>query len=372
MIKKPEEIIQEQVNPTKPRGGLGGLLDYARTRNNDTGLSRMQNFAAALDPLIMPEMRAGEGIRERGAQRVAAGNKNKTIQMLIDRNRQDLADLVQSGAINPGEAVNYMMQEASAEKQFGKQKELIDYENQFKAPPKPSAAEQRIQRLITENGLSRAVATGLVDGSIKLQPNPVTGITELINVKDFLTDKTETVETVQEEISEKGSFEDLKNIKSAFGIGGFGRDILNTITDSIGLGQPIGGEDAGRAIAALNNLATTTTLNLAAEFPGRPSNFTRERIEALTIKPKELSTGPARALQKATEMRKLMQSTYDAAINTMNNEALRVEDRNAARSALNSLEVTLNDYISLEKALSPASSIDVNQSDIDLMNDLLK
>ena len=127
MIKKPEQIIQEQVNPSKPRGGLGGLLDYARTRNNDTGLNRMQNFAAALDPLIMPEMRAGEAIRERGAQRVAAGNKNKTIQMLIDRNRQDLADLVQSGAINFGEAVNYMMQEASAEKQFNKQKELIDY-----------------------------------------------------------------------------------------------------------------------------------------------------------------------------------------------------------------------------------------------------
>jgi len=96
MMKTPEQIIQEQVNPTKPRGGLGGLLDYAKTRNNDTGLNRMQNFAAALDPLIMPEMRAGEGIRERGAQRVAAGNKNKTIQMLIDRNRQDLADLVQS------------------------------------------------------------------------------------------------------------------------------------------------------------------------------------------------------------------------------------------------------------------------------------
>ena len=71
-------------------------------------------------------------------------------------------------------------------------------------------------------------------------------------------------------------------------------------------------------------------------------------------------------------MRKLMQSTYDAAINTANNETLRVEDRNAARSALNGLEVALNDYISLEKALSPASSIDVNQSDIDLMNDLLK
>ena len=138
MIKKPEQIIQEQVNPSKPRGGLGGLLDYAKTRNNDTGLSRMQNFAAALDPLIMPEMRGGEAIRERGAQRVAAGNKNKTIQMLIARNRQDLADMVQSGAITPGEAVNYMMQEASADKEYGRELELAS--SRFNKTPTSFAA----------------------------------------------------------------------------------------------------------------------------------------------------------------------------------------------------------------------------------------
>ncbi len=109
MMKTPEQIIQEQVNPTKPRGGLGGLLDYAKTRNNDTGLSRMQNFAAALDPLILPEMRAGEGIRERGAQRVAAGNKNKTIEMLIARGREDLANLVKSGAITAQQAANVLL-----------------------------------------------------------------------------------------------------------------------------------------------------------------------------------------------------------------------------------------------------------------------
>ena len=372
MIKKPEEIIQDQVNPSKPRGGLGGLLDYARTRNNDTGLSRAQTFAAALDPLIMPEMRGGEAIRERGMQRVAAGNKNKTIEYLKANGFEDIANALATGSIDAGSAVNFAFQRASQEKQFGRQKELIDYENQLKGPPKLSAPEQRIQRLITENGLSREVATGLVDGSIKLIPNPLTGITELINVKDFLTDKTETTKTLPPEVSTDGKFEDLKDIKSAFGIEGAGRNILNTITDAVGLGQPLGGEDVGKATAALTNLATTTTLNLAAEFPGRPSNFTRERIEELTIKPGELSTGPARALQKATEMRKLMQSTYDAAINTMNNETLRVEDRNAARSALNSLEVALNDYISLEKALSPASSIEVDQTLVDQMNELLK
>jgi hypothetical protein len=129
MIKKPEQIIQEQMNPSQSRGGFGGLLDYARKRNENTGLSRMQNFAAALDPLIMPEMRAGEGIRERGMQRVAAGNKNKTVAYLRANNQEKLAEAVESGAIDAGQAINYMMQESSADKQFGRQKKLELFKN---------------------------------------------------------------------------------------------------------------------------------------------------------------------------------------------------------------------------------------------------
>jgi hypothetical protein len=129
MIKKPEQIIQEQMNPSQSRGGFGGLLDYARERNENTGLSRMQNFAAALDPLIMPEMRAGEGIRERGMQRVAAGNKNKTVAYLRANNQEKLAGAVESGAIDAGQAINYMMQEFSADKQFGRQQQLALFKN---------------------------------------------------------------------------------------------------------------------------------------------------------------------------------------------------------------------------------------------------
>ena len=111
MIKKPAEIIQDRMNPSQSRGGLGGLLDYAREQNPNTGLSKFQNFAAALDPLIMPEMRAGEAIRERGMQRVAAGNVNKTIQMLIDRGRQDLADMVQNGSLTMQQAASALLTE---------------------------------------------------------------------------------------------------------------------------------------------------------------------------------------------------------------------------------------------------------------------
>lgn len=103
MIKKPAEIIQDRMNPSQSRGGLGGLLDYAREQNPNTGLSRFQNFAAALDPLIMPEMRAGEAIRERGMQRVAAGNVNKTVEWLKNNGYADAAAVIKA---NPSAASN--------------------------------------------------------------------------------------------------------------------------------------------------------------------------------------------------------------------------------------------------------------------------
>lgn len=64
---------------------IQGLFGNLMKRNETTGLSPMQNFAQALDPLILPEMRMGEAIRQRGLQRVQDMRRNKTIQELETR-----------------------------------------------------------------------------------------------------------------------------------------------------------------------------------------------------------------------------------------------------------------------------------------------
>jgi len=106
-------------DPNKPKSGIRGLLDYAKKVNENTGLSRAESFAAALDPLIMKDMRAGDSIRAAGERRVAAGNKNKTIQMLIDSGQQDLANAVLSGAVPMASAVNLMFQRQNQAKERG-------------------------------------------------------------------------------------------------------------------------------------------------------------------------------------------------------------------------------------------------------------
>ena len=80
---------QAAAAPQQRRGGLGGIMDYLGKQSPTTGMTRAEQFAAALDPLIMPEMRAGEAIRARGAQRQAEARKNKTMEYLATQAATD-------------------------------------------------------------------------------------------------------------------------------------------------------------------------------------------------------------------------------------------------------------------------------------------
>lgn len=91
----------------KPGNGgmLRGLLDYASEKSPDTGLTRFQSFAAALDPLIMPEMRAGTAIRQAGQTRLDQGKVNKTVEWLKKNGYADIAAIVER---NPEMAATVM------------------------------------------------------------------------------------------------------------------------------------------------------------------------------------------------------------------------------------------------------------------------
>ena len=119
MVMNPQN---EQMN--KPRGGLLGLFDKAMKTDEDTGLSPLQNFAAALDPLILKDLRGGEGIRQQGVQRAATMSKNKTVDMLRQQGRNDLADAVMNRTIGVKDAFGVMQSEKAADLAFQRQKQL--------------------------------------------------------------------------------------------------------------------------------------------------------------------------------------------------------------------------------------------------------
>lgn len=127
---------QQQQQQGGMRGLLSTLKDAAMAVDPNTGLTGYQKFAAALDPLIMPEMRGGAAIEKRGAQRVAAGNRNKTIEMLRARGRDDLADMVERGMISGTDAASQLL--AGKKKPIVVGDKLIDpetYEVLYGAPP---------------------------------------------------------------------------------------------------------------------------------------------------------------------------------------------------------------------------------------------
>ena len=94
---------------TMPRSKsmFGGVLDYMGQQNPQTGLSRAEGFAAALDPLVMPSMRSGEAIRQRGAQRMSVSQANKTVEWLRKNGYAELATVVEN---NPAMAPAVMSQ----------------------------------------------------------------------------------------------------------------------------------------------------------------------------------------------------------------------------------------------------------------------
>jgi hypothetical protein len=110
-IQTPPIFPQQQ----QRQGGLRGLLSSFMQPNQTTGLTGPENFAQALDALILPEARMGEQIRARGAQRLAQGSRNETIKQLerMAKNGDPLATellaAVKSRAISPADAYKTLL-----------------------------------------------------------------------------------------------------------------------------------------------------------------------------------------------------------------------------------------------------------------------
>lgn len=148
-----QQVIQKQVNPLvtgggqtqmqgqpQPRTGLAGLFDKFNQRSSTTGLSGLENFAQALDPLILPELRGGEAIRQRGAQRVKAGDVNKTIEYLEANGMADMAAIIKA---NPSAAGNVLSAIAA---------------NRLKAPKDNSTNLMKNYKFMRDRGMSHEEA----------------------------------------------------------------------------------------------------------------------------------------------------------------------------------------------------------------------
>ena len=183
-----------QQAPAKRRG-LGGLLDYAREVNPETGLSNLQAFGAALDPLIMnPNQRAGDSIRAGGARRVAAGRVNKTVEWLSQNGYGEMAEAVR---LNPSMASNVFSAIAA---------QKMKTTNKFR----PATPEE-------------AAARGVISGQFEVI-NGVDGKFFTIQKEDISKELTGTNRTkAQNQVMAMGSIRNtIKSFRSLVKSGGIG------------------------------------------------------------------------------------------------------------------------------------------------------
>jgi hypothetical protein len=110
---QPQQNTNRKVQPMqqRPQNQQNGLLGFFKNQNPSTGLTKAQQFAAALDPLIMPSMRSGEGIRAQGQQRVQENARSSSMEYLRkaasggDKNAQLYLNAIESRSITPSEGV---------------------------------------------------------------------------------------------------------------------------------------------------------------------------------------------------------------------------------------------------------------------------
>jgi hypothetical protein len=353
----PNNTESKMIPEEEPRGLLGSLgiqkmeegaegeagqRFFERDTFKDTAANLAQGFAAMGSSPALQKMTA-----DVASQRTESKAKNKTIEYLRSNGRGDLADAVESGSLGIRDAAGIMFSNPKA---------------------KTTAAEDKIARIMS-TGVSEETAIGIVDGRNVVRQDEVTGEVFVYDVAtgQKLFGEQGASEEPTETTSTPGVFDDT-NVKGATGLSGFGANILNTVVDAFGQGQPA--DKIAKASTALQTLSTNTSLGMAGEFPGRPSNLTRGEIRKMTILPGELSQGPEKALNKANSMIRSIDETM-AAANRVLSGRYSPADKASAKASIDLMRPLLNDYTSLAKQLqpdSPAASVTISESQNDLLN----
>tara|TARA_R110000772_G_scaffold181776_2_gene293092 strand:+ start:6604 stop:8298 length:1695 start_codon:yes stop_codon:yes gene_type:complete len=364
----------------KPRGLLGslGMQKMEEGAEGETG-QRFYNRDSFKDTAAILAQGFGrmgimgmEEIADSVAkQRTEAKAQNKTIEMLGKMGTpqaNSAIEYIKAGgaatdalkiAFAKPEKVTPYTDAAKLKADFDRGLISLDtYEAEMTKPPKTTAKEEQIARL-KSTGVPEHIAIGIVDGRLVVSRDPVTGAATIVDKAELLTQQAvppATEEPVQPEGDGAGVFEGT-NPKGALGLSGFGANVLNTVVDAFGAGQPA--DKIAKASSVLSALSTRTSLGLASEFPGRPSNLTRDKIEKLTIKPGELGMGPSKALDKAEDMVRAIKESLESA-NRVVGGRFSPTDKAAAQTSISMLTPLLADYQSLLKGLAPQSPTSPN------------
>lgn len=183
--------------------GLKGLLQRFMQPSETTGLTGAENFAQALDALILPQARMGEQIRARGAQRLASGSRNQTIAMLQakarsgDRIAAQVLAALEAKAIDPKTAMATYLSESLKQPISAKDKTkmIADARKEFSG----------LQRVKEFDNISNAY--GRIVASVE-EPSPAGDLALIFNYMKMLDPSSVVRESEFAAAAQAGSYGD--------------------------------------------------------------------------------------------------------------------------------------------------------------------
>lgn len=354
-------------------GGLLGML--APSMDADRADELRLGFQGLLHNPNVGKMRAIEarmGGRAEGRERQQAAAQaqqqaNRTAQWLAGQpGGEQFAQAIASGALPAGEALTMWRQQSQQGPTKGTEingqlvnpttgEVMGDYRDRGGSE---TEAEREIARL-ESIGMTREEAIRMKEGVIKVIPDPVTGRARLVDMQNntsrILGDQQEATSAPQPEATgqkETQTEPEIGNVAGALGGRGVANSIANTVMDAVGGGLPA--REAEQAASNLTSLSTQTMLALSGEWSGKPSNLTRERIEALTVKPNVLFTGPDKALIRFKEMSQLIGQSLISA-DEVSNGNYTPEQRTEAAQKKQTLAPLLQEYNAIIQQLEGGS-----------------
>ena len=337
--------MAQQPQEQKPQGllggllggqGIGGALGLSPEFTDKLAMAVMAGTGdARLTPLI--QQRAAS-MKERRGEAKEQRQRNKSLEYLKQR-------------ADAGDALAKQYYEAASTGVLPVGAGIAGYLEQMTKVPKVSEAERQINRLM-ETGLDRTTAIGIRDGRLKISRNPVTQRAEIIDMATGNTLGQATEKLAQEVGAEEPAADDtFKNlpVSQAGGLVGWGANIANVVTDALGAGQQF--PEIGEAQTAMSDLSKRTVLVLDANFAGKPTNFTREIVDQLTVKPAEVTQGSAQSYQKTVKMLNALDeavSSVEAALQDPTQYS--PQEIKEARKQYSTLKGLRDDYTSLKNA----------------------
>lgn len=238
----------------------------------------------------------------------------------------------------------------------------------MKAPPKASAAEQKIERLMAQ-GLDERTATMIADGVWVASRDPITGESIIVDKSTGnpvgqqaspapaapVAEAPQPEPTAQQPFSFGNQFD---NADQAGGVGGAARGFANTAADTLGFSMPFPETDEAQRDFA--NFSESIVNTIASGYNRQPPSWLLKNISDLAPRP-GITEGPEATQNKLRALGREIQTRRNS-LSQQLQRRMRPAERTQIEGQLSALDAGMSQ---IQQALDGFGGVEIRQEVLD-------